>query len=327
MTDLTAQQSSAPQEYVDPQEAPRRLDRRTIVTLAISTITLLVVAVIFANSRDARDAPTRGTTAGFAGPLPGLEALSPPTLPQAPPPSWGEGVQPVNVEVEPEEDPRRAVFEEARHGGGIIFQSGGEGDADGEASSTGAPSAEPGSLVLLEGTVMEAVLESPLSSDRPGPVTARVLSPVMDSKTLTQTLVPVGTRVLGQVGSVASRHSGGILVSWHRLVFPDGSTRDLPALPGLSPEGLSGLDGNIDRHRSARFGRTALTAIIGGVTSYSAAQLGPTGLLLGGGIGLQVGNIAQSELQTGGRRAPTVTVEAGHRFLIHVQEDLHLPPR
>ena len=319
-------QGHDPDEAIDPSP-PRGLNRKTIYLTILAAATLLV-ALILGTSR--QEAPGQGPASeeGTVDPmyggifeLPEQAALTTTPPPPSTPPAWATALDP--RESEEEAKSRASAFRSAMSSGGGLLYNRGAGsqpstEQDGHQSNAiGSGKTETPPRTLLEGSTIEAVLEAPLNSDRPGPVKARVTQDVLDSNSLSETLIPVGTRVLG---AMAADGIGAVSVSWHRLIFPDGSTMDLNQLPSLDGGG-GGLVGDVDRHRAAFFGKAVLMTLIGATTAYTGAQVSQHAGVFGGAVGQQLGVTTQNTM-TQVRRRPTVSVPQGHRFQIWVTEDL-----
>lgn len=108
------------------------------------------------------------------------------------------------------------------------------------------------SNTIIEGTVIAAVLETALNSDLPGYVRAVVTREVKGFDGA-RTLVPRGSRLIGQYKSGVALGQSRTFVIWTRLVRPDGAMIELasPATDGL---GRGGLDGDVNTHFFERFG-------------------------------------------------------------------------
>ena len=312
----------------DPR--PKRLDKRTLIILALG-LAAIVIALITASNSGGRGKAVQNTDpaddAGYIGVFSGsgsgiLTGVDNTTPPPAPAPvdmgsPWAAGLQ-TNLIPGDDEDPRVTDYKAALKGGGILFSSGAAPAAQAASSQ---PEDELAGRILTAGSVIEAVLETAINTDRPGPVSARVVADVRDSQEMTEVVIPAGTRVLGRVAGVMGAAGAAVDIGWDRLVFPDGRTVDLQNLPSLDPSGAGGLAGQVDRHRTARYGRAALQAVIGGSAALAASQLAGGLNGFGGFVGLQVAQQASGTLMKNGR-PPTISLDTGHLFLIYVNQDI-----
>jgi type IV secretory pathway VirB10-like protein len=117
--------------------------------------------------------------------------------------------------------------------------------------------------MVTAGTKIYASLEGYVQSDMPGPVTAKVTSPVIDSLT-GEVLVPAGSQVLGYYAGL-TQNASALNIGWTRLKFPDESSIALDKLPALNEDGHMGVAGSYDDHRGKLFRATFIGAILSGV--------------------------------------------------------------
>ena len=180
---------------------------------------------------------------------------------------------------------------------------------------------------VAEATVIEAALVTGINSDRPGPVVARIVRPVYDSKNMHHLLIPAGTRLIGALEQALEGQDRRVVLAWTRMIFPDGRSLDLPGFPAIETRGEGGLKDKVNLHMASLFGRAALIALLGGATTYASSQIGGRGSVgpgtfAGASLGLELSRVATAMLQQGLRRRPTVTIRPGYRFLVYVAHDL-----
>jgi type IV secretion system protein VirB10 len=183
--------------------------------------------------------------------------------------------------------------------------------------------------VLFEGTILPAVLTSELTSDLPGIVTATLRSPVYDSPSGHHLLLPPGTRALGRYDSSSANGDSRLLVSWHRLILPDGRFFEIPLSSAADIHGATGLADKTDRHLGRAFTSTLLLSILSAgaqlsqPTSYSNTYHPPTaGEVAAGAIGQQVSHLSSEILGRDLQVKPTMTIRPGTAFGIVLQADL-----
>ena len=90
---------------------------------------------------------------------------------------------------------------------------------------------------LIEGTLLPAILTAGIHSDLPGQTTALIRANVYDSLRGRHLLIPSGTSLLGAYDHRVAWGQRRVLVAWHRLIFPDGSSLDLGGMPGADLAG------------------------------------------------------------------------------------------
>lgn len=203
------------------------------------------------------------------------------------------------------------------------------------------PPASP--YTIMEGSHIGAVLISGINSDFPGPITAQVEQPLYDSATGRYLLIPQGSRLIGMFQQ-PSGYQDRVQIGWHRLIFPDTSSLDLPQMPATDQQGYAGATGDVNAHYLATVGTAALMSLLtagssigsvltfgggnvspygGGVyQNYAMNQLGQTGVT---NLGSQMGSTGSQILQRGRNRPRTVVIHPGLNFDIFVTADLVLP--
>lgn len=179
------------------------------------------------------------------------------------------------------------------------------------------PIANP-TTVVPAGTLISAVLETPIDSSRPGLVRAIVSK---DAKGFDgrEVLIPRGSRVIGEFeGDRRSGHNG-VLVNWTRLIRPDGVTVDLDS-PATDSEGESGIPGQSHGFFLGPFLTSALQSALYVGESLLAPKASTTVL-----VGLPNGavtTVAQQSLVAAPSRGPRITVKQGVLVNIFVAHDL-----
>jgi type IV secretory pathway VirB10-like protein len=183
--------------------------------------------------------------------------------------------------------------------------------------------------VLFEGTILPAVLTSEVTPDLPGIVTATLRSPVYDSPSGHHLLLPPGTRALGRYETNLANGDSRLLVSWHRLILPDGRFFEIPLSAGADIHGATGLIDRTDRHLGRVFTSTLLLSILSAgaqlsqPASYSDNYHPPSaGEVAAGAVGQQVSHLSSDLLGRDLQVKPTVTIRPGTAFGIVLQADI-----
>ncbi|MBL8650390.1 MAG: TrbI/VirB10 family protein [Sphingopyxis sp.] len=232
---------------------------------------------------------------------------------QGPPPGY-----------DPPQPPPRAV------GAGpvLVYDGGAPGAAAGGAQDdgNGAPRAgalpEAGrvragvlanrSMTVVQGSLIPAVLETPLDSSRPG-FSRAVVSRDVRSFDGSRVLIPRGSRLIGEYRSEATQGQKRAFITWTRLIRPDGATIALNS-PSGDPLGRGGLKAKVNSHFFSRFGEAILQSVLDiGVNAAASATNSPV-VILPGGTG------AQRPQPT--TIAPTLKVAQGTSISVFVARDL-----
>ncbi|CAN7250435.1 type IV secretion system protein VirB10 [Phenylobacterium sp. LjRoot225] len=170
-------------------------------------------------------------------------------------------------------------------------------------------------LVIPQGAVIPAVLETAINSDLPGYTRAIVSRDVrsFDGRTV---LIPRGSRLIGQYRSAVSLGQSRAFVIWSRVTRPDGVTVQIGS-PGTDQLGRGGLTGDVDRHFFTRFGGSILLSVLNaGVASIAK---GPTTTVAIGSPGQAA---AAASLVQPESVPPTIKVPQGEAIRIFVARDL-----
>jgi type IV secretion system protein VirB10 len=114
------------------------------------------------------------------------------------------------------------------------------------------------SLILGKGKVIDAVLETALSTDFGGDVRA-VVSRDVYSEGSKHVLIPKGSRIFGTYQAAIEGAYGRINVAWERVDLPSGYSVNLigNAVDNL---GRVGVDGRVDNKYTERFSNAVLTS-------------------------------------------------------------------
>lgn len=175
------------------------------------------------------------------------------------------------------------------------------------------------STTVIQGTLINAVLETALDSTRPGQTRAVVTRDVygFDGKRL---LIPRGTRLYGSYEADVAQGQKRAQVRWTRLLRPDGVSVALDS-PGADPLGRAGVAGKVNSHFFQRLGN----ALIGTTASVGSALV-TRSIVSSSPVVVAVPGATQSVSQTvtpsSTQIMPTLTVRQGTRITVFVQHDL-----
>ena len=181
---------------------------------------------------------------------------------------------------------------------------------------------------LRAGSVIPAALVTGMNSDLPGPVVAQVTRNVYDSATQRDVLVPAGTRLVGEYDDQIAYGQDRALVAWTQMLFPDGTSVELPGLPGADLAGRAGLSDRVDRHYGRVFGSALLLAAVGAGVEMAAPNSRGLGLdvspqeVASRQIAIELSRIATETVRQDLRVEPTVRVSPGYRFYVLLARDL-----
>lgn len=201
--------------------------------------------------------------------------------------------------------------------------------------------------IVQAGSVIPAVLQTTISTDLPGVITAVVSQDVFDSINGKYLLIPRGSRLIGEYNSTVSYGQTQIQSKFTRLIRPDGTSIVLPNQPGVNGLGTSGLSDEVNNHMGKIIGAGVLAAIfnIPGIiatnqmnsntnTAYVNGQWITTNQSVGSvagasalqGVGQSASNVGNALANKSLNIQPTLIVNAGYQFSVMVTKDIVLPP-
>lgn len=170
--------------------------------------------------------------------------------------------------------------------------------------------------LIPQGTLIAAVLETPLNSDRPGLARA-IVSREARGFDGSRVLIPKGSRLIGEFKAENNADQRRVLVTWSRLIRPDGIAIRLGS-PVADALGGSGIPGRVNTRFFERFANAVLqSALTIGVNVASQSQPGSVFVEVPG----QVASVGQSLLPNINPRT-TVKVRQGAEISIFVARDL-----
>jgi len=191
--------------------------------------------------------------------------------------------------------------------------------------------------LLPRGRVIRCVLETRIVSEIAGLTSCIVTEPVYSLGN--QLLIRPGSRISGQYQEQLGA-ADRLAVIWERLLTPDGLDVQLMS-PGADALGGSGHPGVVDKHWGERVSSALLVSLMSDVMQIAAARHAPaaaspstTSISVDSGSLVQQTNpyqsrtadtlqsAAQTALQAGATRAPTITIAQGQLITIQVARDI-----
>lgn len=183
---------------------------------------------------------------------------------------------------------------------------------------------------LSAGTVIPATMLTGITSDSPGgDVVAQVRQDVYDSLTGKYLLIPQGTRLIGTSGTAGSRGNKRLGVIFKRLIFPNGTSVNLPDQQGIDGAGYPGLQDKYEDHSSTLY-RSAFLAAIFAAAAQSATgdsngydNRSPGEEAVAGSVA-SILDTAQTIVERDANIAPTITISPGYQFSVFINQDFAL---
>ncbi|MBA3910498.1 MAG: conjugal transfer protein [Rhodobacter sp.] len=178
------------------------------------------------------------------------------------------------------------------------------------------------SNTVMQGTLIEAALETAVSTDLAGNVSAIVSHDVW-SFDMSRVLIPRGSRLFGRYDSDVGAGQRRVLIAWDRLVTTDGQSVTLAAY-GTDRIGRSGLPGTVRNHFLQRFGTAALISVIGAVPDIAAAKYASDEVAsdTAENVGTDLGEAVNTVMADYLRIPPTISVTQGAVVMVRVDADI-----
>ncbi|SMD02023.1 TrbI/VirB10 family protein [Primorskyibacter flagellatus] len=179
-------------------------------------------------------------------------------------------------------------------------------------------------ITIIQGTIIQAALETAIDSSLPGVVRA-VVSEDVHSFDGSNILVPRGSKIFGDYRSTLSLNQSRVLIVWTRIVTPEGRSAQIASY-GADALGRSGSTGHVDKHFMTRFGSAAAISLIGAIPGAVAAQTGDetTSDMLEQ-VSDDLASNSESAIEDYLTIPPTVYIHQGSQVSVFLDRDLQLP--
>lgn len=187
----------------------------------------------------------------------------------------------------------------------------------------------PGAFTIRPGTYIHAAVTVAVSSEIEGEVIARIDEPVYDDKK--HLLIPQNTMIIGEQSSRFAYGNSRLLQVWSLLVYPDGSSTELPGLHSYGADGASGIKANVNEHVGRLIRDAAIvTAFSAGVAltqRQNATIIGtPTvSATIGQAVGQGIGQLGTEVTRRNLELAPTAELKPGESFRLLISRYIVFP--
>lgn len=182
--------------------------------------------------------------------------------------------------------------------------------------------ANPGHTVL-QGTMIQAVLETALDSSLPGTIRAMVSEDVhaFDGS---RVLIPRGAQLIGRYDADLALAQSRVMIAWDRILLPANQTVRISAFGG-DELGRSGLAGDTDSRFGSRFGSAALVSLIGALPAALGAGIPDESTAeIASDMAGDLGDASRGALQEALSLPPVIRVPQGARITVMVDRDLEI---
>jgi type IV secretion system protein TrbI len=186
--------------------------------------------------------------------------------------------------------------------------------------------APPDPNVVQAGSIIPAALITGIRSDLPGQITAQVTQNVYDSPTGRILLIPQGSRLIGDYDSEVSFGQNRILLTWNRLILPDGRSITLDRQPGADAAGYAGLQDATNYHWGSLAKAALISTVLGVGAELGSGSDDALTRALRTGTQDTVNQAGQQIVRRQLNVAPTMTIRPGFSLRVIVTRDLILAP-
>ncbi len=191
------------------------------------------------------------------------------------------------------------------------------------------PTILPQRLTIYPGTIIPISLVTGINSDLPGVVIGRVTSPVYNSSSGENLLIPAGTTLMGRYDSHISYGQRRVLIVWNFMTRRDGISLDLQGMPGTDLQGFSGADGyKVNTHFWKKMGAIGLSTLLDigkHELQYQASQWEGNSENVANDFGSSAGSGIDQYTSFIMQQQPTITIPAGSSLRVIVTDPLMLP--
>ncbi len=179
------------------------------------------------------------------------------------------------------------------------------------------------SNTVVQGTMIQAVLETAIDSSLAGQVRAMVSEDV-HAYDGSRILIPRGARLIGRYQSGLDIAQQRVTIAWDRIILPAGQTVQISSFGG-DELGRSGVTGFVDTRFAERFGSAALISLISAAPSAAASEVqDETAADVLEDVGDDLADATDSVIGDYLSIGPVIYVDQGARVTVMVDRDLEI---
>lgn len=183
--------------------------------------------------------------------------------------------------------------------------------------------------VLLQGTVINAVMRTAINTKLPGTIVASVTQDVYDSVRGETLLLPRGSQLIGEYNTAVLDGQDRVMMAFTRLILPSGASVKLGAMSASDALGIAGAKGKVNTHFFKRLGSSLLLALLANaIPTPQSVTLVNTGEKTGSATaaGNVLSKVAEEELKRSTNITPDISLPHGSKVSLVLAADLALPP-
>lgn len=176
---------------------------------------------------------------------------------------------------------------------------------------------------IVQGTMIQAVMETALDSSLPGQIRALVSEDVF-SFDGSRLLIPRGARLLGRYRSRIDIAQRRVTIAWDRIILQQNQTIQISSFGG-DALGRSGVTGLVDTRFDERFGSAALISLIAATPSVAAGKIQNEATAdVFEDVGEDLADATDSVISDYLSIGPVIYVDQGARITVMVDRDLEI---
>lgn len=184
---------------------------------------------------------------------------------------------------------------------------------------------------IYEGTLIRTVLTRSLRTDLPGRITAKVMSDVYDSVTMSTLLIPRGSEVTCTYQSELLAGQEVVLAACDRLRLPNGKSFSLVGTPASDMQGAAGLPAEVNNHFWKMFKTSFMLGAASLLLPKNSQQITVNTTMgssqtAGSILGTALYDTIQQVLARNSKIKPTATVDIGTPFTLTIARDVEMEP-
>ena len=178
--------------------------------------------------------------------------------------------------------------------------------------------------ILQAGSIIPAALITGIRSDLPGLVTAQVTQNVYDSPTGRILLIPQGSRLIGDYDADVAFGQSRVLLSWNRLILPDGRSIVLERQPAADPRGFAGLQDGTNYHWGGVLKAALISTLLGVGSEMGSGNDSDLTRAIRRGTQDSISRAGEQIVSRELNVRPTLTIRPGFQVRVLVTRDLVL---
>lgn len=184
---------------------------------------------------------------------------------------------------------------------------------------------------IYEGTLIRTVLTRSLRTDLPGRITAKVMSDVYDSVTMSTLMIPRGSEVTCTYQSELLAGQEVVLAACDRLRLPNGKSFSLVGTPASDMQGAAGLPAEVNNHFWKMFKTSFMLGAASLLLPKNSQQITVNTTMgssqtAGSILGTALYDTIQQVLARNSKIKPTATVDIGTPFTLTIARDVEMEP-